>query len=126
MNYTINKCSIESCNNKRHNRGGGFLHTLCSKHHRLKYNLKPKAINRIRGNSTKRFKKRYFGVPCQFCGWNSTPCDIHRIIPGSLGGKYTTDNVMVLCPNCHRLEHMKDRLLHVVNNNQSYMAKNVN
>lgn len=38
---------------------------------------------------------------CEWCGWDEATCDIHRIIPG---GPYTAENVITLCPNCHRVE----------------------
>ena len=44
------------------------------------------------------------GQPCWHCGWDG-PCDIHRIKSGSQGGQYEDKNVVVLCPNCHRLVH---------------------
>jgi hypothetical protein len=43
---------------------------------------------------------------CWFC-----PCDdyeslsVHRIIPGSEGGKYTESNTISICENHHRLVH---------------------
>ena len=44
---------------------------------------------------------------CERCSWDG-PCDRHRIILGKNGGKYVHGNVLILCPNCHRLEHMKN------------------
>lgn len=41
---------------------------------------------------------------CVICGWVG-PCDLHRIIHGKDGGKYTAKNICIICPNCHRLEH---------------------
>lgn len=52
-----------------------------------------------------RLRNLLSGNPCQVCGWNKANCDLHRIIPGNKGGKYTEDNIIVLCPNCHRLVH---------------------
>jgi len=43
--------------------------------------------------------------PCWLCGWHYTRCHRHRIIPGSQGGKYRKDNILVGCPNCHALAH---------------------
>lgn len=43
---------------------------------------------------------------CIRCGWSEGPCDRHRIDPSK---GYVVSNVMVLCPNCHRLEEMKKR-----------------
>lgn len=39
---------------------------------------------------------------CQICGWDG-PCDRAHIIPKSKGGTYKSNNVLILCPNCHRL-----------------------
>tara|TARA_Y100001970_G_scaffold292291_1_gene432950 strand:+ start:15 stop:575 length:561 start_codon:yes stop_codon:yes gene_type:complete len=39
---------------------------------------------------------------CEWCEeWVDTP-EIHHIVPRSEGGKNTTGNLIVLCPNCHR------------------------
>jgi hypothetical protein len=37
---------------------------------------------------------------CELCGWDKAPCDRHRIKPEA---GYRRGNVIVLCPNCHRL-----------------------
>lgn len=42
---------------------------------------------------------------CIICGWNKTICDVHRVKSGKDGGKYVKENIIVLCPNCHRLVH---------------------
>jgi 5-methylcytosine-specific restriction endonuclease McrA len=52
-----------------------------------------KAVIRLRGNS------------CELCGWNKARCDVHHKLPRSIGGLHTIDNVIILCPNCHRIEH---------------------
>ena len=44
---------------------------------------------------------------CSVCGWDKMKCDLHHKIPKRLGGKTTIENLTVLCPNCHRLEHRK-------------------
>lgn len=49
--------------------------------------------------------KRKHGDKCQKCGWDKASCDVHHIIPISLGGLNTVENAMVLCPNCHRTSH---------------------
>lgn len=51
------------------------------------------------------YKHRY--GRCPFCGENSYDLlDVHRWrIPGKDGGKYTADNVIVVCSNCHRKIH---------------------
>ena len=87
------KCSIDGCNNMARNRGHR-RGTICDKHHNLKY-------PNHSGKSRDKLKRKLIGVPCQKCGWSLAPRDIHRIIPGSQGGRYTTPYVLVLCPNCH-------------------------
>lgn len=69
------------------------------------------SAHRINGTRTDRKGLREelekeFNGSCQVCRWKG-PCDLHRKIPGKDGGKYTKENVMFICPNCHRLEHIK-------------------
>lgn len=44
-------------------------------------------------------------VPCCICGWKETTRDIHHIIPVSKGGTNDLSNLVVLCPNHHRMVH---------------------
>lgn len=46
-------------------------------------------------------ERRY--EPCVICGFPLV--DLHRLIPGELGGEYIDNNVVCLCPNHHRLFH---------------------
>jgi hypothetical protein len=41
---------------------------------------------------------------CQFCG-SSSDLSVHHIIPLSVGGDSTLDNLRVLCHACHQKEH---------------------
>jgi hypothetical protein len=52
---------------------------------------------------------RRYGNACQICGWNKARCDAHHRIPKSRGGAHTIENGIVLCPNCHRVEHEQGR-----------------
>lgn len=38
---------------------------------------------------------------CAICGWNEASCDKHHIIPG----KHDLDNLIIVCPNHHRIIH---------------------
>jgi hypothetical protein len=58
---------------------------------------------------------RVNGSACQICGWNKAKCDVHHRIPRFAGGQNTLGNGIVLCPNCHRETHEKERL-ELVNN----------
>ena len=43
---------------------------------------------------------------CRICGEDDyTLLDVHRIVPGKDGGKYTNWNSVTLCCKCHRLVH---------------------
>ena len=43
---------------------------------------------------------------CRFCEEsNQAVLDVHRIHEGKDGGKYTGDNCVVVCANCHRKIH---------------------
>lgn len=42
---------------------------------------------------------------CMICGWNEATCDIHHIIPRKIGGSNDNDNLVIVCPNCHRKIH---------------------
>ena len=46
-------------------------------------------------------------LPCEIpgCGWKEATRDLHHLIPVGKGGKNTLDNVIVLCPNHHRMFH---------------------
>ncbi len=43
--------------------------------------------------------------PCEVCGWNETTRDIHHITSPLKGGTNDLFNVVVVCPNHHRLIH---------------------
>ena len=107
------KCSIVGCNNlatkiynKKHKKQ--YYRKLCSKHFELHYGIRQqKQLQRkasAYGVSVKEFSKIKI-TGCSFCKWNKCNCDIHRIKNGKDGGRYTKENIIVLCPNCHRLVH---------------------
>ncbi len=48
---------------------------------------------------------RHYGTKCQRCGWGEARCDVHHRIPKAMGGLHTIANALVVCPNCHRVEH---------------------
>lgn len=52
---------------------------------------------------------RLHGNKCQKCGWDKAKCDAHHKIKKSEGGLHTLENGIVLCPNCHRVEHEQGR-----------------
>lgn len=48
---------------------------------------------------------RHYGNQCERCGWDAARCDVHHRQPKASGGLHTISNAIVLCPNCHRIEH---------------------
>ena len=50
---------------------------------------------------------RHYGNKCERCGWDKARCDVHHRDAKASGGLHTIDNAIILCPNCHRLEHEK-------------------
>jgi DNA-directed RNA polymerase subunit RPC12/RpoP len=44
-------------------------------------------------------------IGCFACGWNEARCDIHHVIAKSKGGSDENDNLINICPNCHRKAH---------------------
>ena len=99
---TRRKCTVEGC--ERLGRNKGFANGVrrydnkCEFHHRTNYKEKTSV--------GKMFNKKINldNSKCSVCGWNEAPCDRHRKDPS---GDYTDDNVIILCPNCHRIEEMK-------------------
>lgn len=120
------KCSVEGCNNLISDRFTRLK--LCDMHGtRLKRNGSTDKRQRERDtksiiselihsenpleyeihnrNSYSEITRLYYGDYCHKCGWNAGNCEAHHIIPKSDGGKNTINNTMILCPNCHSLEH---------------------
>lgn len=53
----------------------------------------------------KKTKKRV-EKECHFCGVDDYALlHCHRIVPGEEGGRYTDNNVVVVCSNCHNRIH---------------------
>lgn len=50
-----------------------------------------------------------YGNKCERCGWAKARCDVHHRNAKARGGLHTIDNAIVLCPNCHRVEHEASR-----------------
>ncbi len=43
---------------------------------------------------------------CKICGESDyNVLDVHRIIEGNKGGKYSVNNCVTICCKCHRLVH---------------------
>ena len=72
-----------------------------------------KFINQEKRNEAKKIRKSKVGEDswCEICGYSFSPAlQIHHIIPISLGGDNSEDNVICLCPNCHKETHYLYRM----------------
>jgi len=49
--------------------------------------------------------KKMRGGKCQLCGWDKATIDGHHKIAPQDGGKHILDNIILVCPNCHRMIH---------------------
>ena len=52
---------------------------------------------------------KMIGCGCSICGWNEATCDIHHIIPKKAGGTNDDENLIYVCPNCHRICHVANK-----------------
>ena len=91
--YTRGICDIEGCGrrqvSKGLHRGKQRYDIYCTAHRQLEVQGLPLSMNVDK---------------CSVCGWVG-PCDKHRIVAGKDGGEYTEDNIIIVCPNCHRDYH---------------------
>lgn len=53
--------------------------------------------------SARNLATRYFPQHCAKCGWAKASCDSHHIVSVSDGGVNNLSNLIVLCPNHHRM-----------------------
>ena len=103
--YICDKCGKEFISNHKI-RNGRKIHCDDCKRKVDHY----KDINKI--TSIKELSKRTItkileraNKGCSICGWNESTCDIHHIIPKAKGGNNEHNNLIIVCPNCHRIIH---------------------
>lgn len=87
------KCKVEGCEKLGRNKGlykGNIRYgNECDFHHK-------------KVDISVFFRKHIPNKNCEICGWNRSYCDRHRLVPKK---GYVKENVIVLCPNCHREAH---------------------
>ena len=109
ISYAKRNCAFEGCENSTRSKGSRMGRTRydkwCVFHYHLRY--RDRIVTYM-----KRYMKRYNkqrtridNSNCEKCGWDKAPCDRHRIDPRK---GYTEDNILVLCPNCHRLATLQE------------------
>lgn len=53
--------------------------------------------------SARKLAKKYLLQRCALCGWKEASCDAHHIIDLRRGGPNHLGNIIILCPNHHRM-----------------------
>lgn len=66
------------------------------------------AANDRQSTSVRSLAKRYFPQICALCGWNLGSCDSHHIVPRKEEGTNILSNIIILCPNHHRMADEKN------------------
>ena len=101
--YSLNRykeCTCIQCGKKFQSKNpkAKYCDNKCkSKHYR--------AMMRTEQNGTRKIQTIMLTFPCENCGWCEGPRDVHHITPVCEGGKNEVQNLITLCPNCHRLAH---------------------
>ena len=69
-------------------------------------------------NGSRKLQSILLTLPCANCEWKESSRDVHHIVPSCFGGKNQLNNLITLCPNCHRMAHRnllsKDKLNELV------------
>jgi predicted HNH restriction endonuclease len=95
---------------------GKFVNFFCSDSCQSKFRLKEVGasadkITESRKRSQKKRLKKERGDICEVCNWSRGVCDVHHIVPVYKGGSELDSNLIILCPNCHRLAHLGQLVL---------------
>lgn len=83
------------------------------------YRARQKSLSE-NGTSIKNYYKVFENIPCELCSWDKTSRDLHHIIEVSNGGTNELNNLICVCPNCHRMIHnnliSEDNIRNVIEN----------
>lgn len=95
------KCGIEFLSNIR---SGRKIHCNSCKR-KVNHSLdNPQSLLDLSKRTISKILKRA-NIGCSICGWNKATCDIHHIVERSSNGSNNSDNLIIICPNCHREIH---------------------
>jgi DNA-directed RNA polymerase subunit RPC12/RpoP len=85
-------------------RNGKKIHCLECRRNVPHKKLNVKSIKELSKRTISKILKRA-NKGCCICGWNDAVCDIHHVLEKSNGGNDEMDNLVILCPNHHRIIH---------------------
>lgn len=69
-------------------------------------NKTPKNIYEVSARTRMKMIRR-LELACFACGWDKAVCDLHHIDGRKQENPHRHSNLTYLCPNCHRLAHLK-------------------
>ena len=105
--YTCERCGKEFTTNTTI-RKGRHIHCPDCKQNREHVKEDPQSLMDLSSRTVSKILQRA-KCGCSICGWNESTCDIHHIVPRSEGGSNSSDNLIIVCPNCHRVIHTTDK-----------------
>ena len=105
--YTCEKCGKEFVR-KSQIKKGRHIHCNECKLQRVHVKEEPQSLLDLSSRTVSKILYRA-KCSCSICGWNESSCDIHHIVPKSKGGTNDADNLIIVCPNCHRVIHTTDK-----------------
>lgn len=96
----------------------------------LENQKKELVINRIkRVKSIVDALKEKYHYKCQICGFNfkmkngNEYCEAHHLVPLSTGGSQMPENVIIICPNHHRMLHYAQEVKYCYNEKDLVMIE---
>lgn len=99
----------ESCNKKFYSTKTfrKDRHIKCDECKQKRKHSKENELNSILDCSKRTISKilKRSKIGCAICEWNESTCDIHHIIEKSNGGTDDISNLIIVCPNHHRMIH---------------------
>ena len=107
--YICDKCGETFITNTRI-RKDRPKHCEKCKQHRVHYktNIENLNLTDLSKRTISKILKRS-NACCSICNWNESSCDTHHVIPKSKGGTNEQNNLIIVCPNCHRIIHTTNR-----------------
>jgi len=101
--YKCNKCEEGFTSITKIKKGRNIHCEFCKR--KVVHSLQnPKTLFDLSTRTIAKIIKRA-NIKCMMCGWDKTSLDIHHIIPKKNKGTDNDDNLICLCPNCHRMAH---------------------
>lgn len=107
--YICENCGEEFFSRRKVKEGRNCFCKKCKKNIGRKYIDKVESILELPKTTMIKILKKA-NCKCAICGWNESTCDVHHIVPKKDGGSDENGNLIVVCPNHHRILHTKKEL----------------